>query len=216
MAFKPGSDTELRLPQHVAVASRFDGWPLLGCLAAALFVMAGTVLVAVPGIEGIRLLIRLTARSSLLLFCLAFVSSATYRSFPNRHTAWLRRNRRYLGLGFATSHFIHAGGIVAFAAMDSVQFAINSMGSPVPGIIAYAFIAAMAATSFDRTANFIGRRAWQILHTAGMYYLWVSFVIAFGKRIPQMSGYVVPVIILVLALVCRLLPSLLQRMRTAQ
>jgi hypothetical protein len=50
-------------------------------------------------------------------------------------------------------------------------------------------IIAMAATSFDRTARAIGPRAWRILHTSGVYYLWFQFMASFGMRIPGMPKY---------------------------
>ena len=46
------------------------------------------------------------------------------------------------------------------------------------------FLAAMTATSFDRTAQLIGPRAFRILHLTGGYYLLFQFMVSFGKRIP--------------------------------
>ena len=47
----------------------------------------------------------------------------------------------------------------------------------------------MTATSFDRTAAAIGPRAFRLLHLSGGYYLLIQFMIAFGKRIPEMPLY---------------------------
>jgi methionine sulfoxide reductase heme-binding subunit len=44
------------------------------------------------------------------------------------------------------------------------------------GGLAYGFIAAMTATSFDRTAAWIGPKAWRALHTIGAYYIAISFL----------------------------------------
>ena len=41
---------------------------------------------------------------------------------------------------------------------------------------------AMAMTSFQATARAIGRRAWRILHTAGMHYFWLAFMMEFAFR----------------------------------
>jgi hypothetical protein len=65
----------------------------------------------------------------------------------------------------------------------------TSPASFIFGGIGYAFIIAMAATSFDRSAAAIGPRAWRILHTSGIYYLWFQFMVSFGMRIPQMPNY---------------------------
>src|SRR6476619_8232272 len=101
----------------------FDGWRLFALLALTLLVLSIWI-AGMRGFEvdGVRMVIRFTARSSLLLFCLAFSAAALARLWPNAWTRWQRRNRRYLGLSFAASHAIHAGAIVAFAKMDPAGF----------------------------------------------------------------------------------------------
>jgi hypothetical protein len=42
----------------------------------------------------------------------------------------------------------------------------------------------MAATSFDRTAAWLGPRKWRLLHLLGGWYIWISFAVAVGKRVP--------------------------------
>jgi hypothetical protein len=44
------------------------------------------------------------------------------------------------------------------------------------GGLAYALLAAMLATSFDRSAAWLGRRRWRALHTTGIWY--ISFIFA--------------------------------------
>jgi hypothetical protein len=79
----------------------------------------------------------------------------------------------------------------------------TSAASFVFGRIGYAFIIAMTATSFDRTAAAIGPRAWRLLHLSGGYYLWFQFMVSFGKRIPGMplySLFLIPLLVVVAAL----------------
>ena len=169
----------------------FEGWRLFALLTLILTALcAGIAGMRGFEVEGARMVVRFTARTSLLFFCLAFGAAALARLWPNGWTRWLRRNRRQLGVTFATSHALHAIAIVAFADMDPAGFATaTSPASFVFGGIGYAIIIAMTATSFDRTAAAIGPRAWRILHLAGGYYLWAQFVISFGKRIPAMPLY---------------------------
>jgi sulfoxide reductase heme-binding subunit YedZ len=199
--------------KNSALPGLLQKWRLFGLIAATLALLAVAVLAIDPNVDGVRRVIRVTARTSLLLFFLAFVASALFKRSPSRWTQWLRQNRRYLGLGFALSHTIHAVAIISFATMDPVQFQImNGTSSFIPGSIAYLFILLMSATSFDRTAAWIGPRAWKILHTGGVYYIWISFMIAYGKRIPQSLWYIAPLIVLTCALTLRLWPlSKLQR-----
>jgi DMSO/TMAO reductase YedYZ heme-binding membrane subunit len=141
-------------------------------------------------VDGVRMVIRFTARSSLLLFCLAFSAAALARLWPTAWTRWQRRNRRILGLTFAASHGIHAVAIAVFAAMDPAGYAAaTSIASYIFGGIGYAFIFAMAATSFDRAAKALGAGAWRGLHLIGGYYLLFQFMVSFGKRIPDMPLY---------------------------
>jgi DMSO/TMAO reductase YedYZ heme-binding membrane subunit len=157
-------------------------------------------------VEGVRMVIRFTARSSLLLFCLAFGAAALARLWPNAWTRWQRRNRRYLGLSFAASHAIHAVAIIVFANMDPAGFAeATSPASYIFGGIGYAVIIAMSATSFDRTAALIGPRTWHTLHLVGGYYLWFQFMVSFGKRVPAMPAYAAFLIPLLAVMALRML-----------
>jgi DMSO/TMAO reductase YedYZ heme-binding membrane subunit len=169
----------------------FEGWRLFAVLALTLVGLS----VWIAGmrqfeVDGVRMVIRFTARTSLVLFCLAFSAGALARLWPNAWTRWQRRNRRYLGVSFAASHAIHAVAIAAFATMSPPLFKeATSAASFIFGGIGYAFIIAMAATSFDRSADAIGPRAWRILHLSGGYYLLLQFMVSFGKRIPDMPLY---------------------------
>ena len=169
----------------------FEGWHLLAVLALSLLGLSLWIAsMRHFEVEGVRMVIRFTARSSLTLFCLAFSAAALARLWPNAWTRWQRRNRRYLGLSFAVSHAIHAVAIIAFASMDPPGFAeATSAASYIFGGIGYAVIIAMSATSFDRTAALLGLRTWRILHVAGGYYLWFQFMVSFGKRVPAMPLY---------------------------
>ena len=192
------------------------GWPLLGTMAAGLLLMAAVVLILGPDAHDFRPLIRATARSSLVLFLLAFTASAFARRWPGEFTHWQLANRRQIGLGFAVSHTIHAAAIAGFAWADPSAFqAATSPGNFVSGGLAYLFIVLMAATSFDGAVRWLGARHWRLLHLAGLYFLWASFLITFGKRIPMSGGYVLPVAILLMALALRLWPQVRRQRASA-
>ncbi|WP_338828389.1 hypothetical protein [Bradyrhizobium sp. 27S5] len=169
----------------------FEGWRLFGLLTLTLIGLS--IWIAAMRqfeVEGVRMVIRFTARTSLLLFCLAFSAAALARLWPNAWTHWQRRNRRYLGVTFAASHAIHAVAIAAFAVLDPAGFAAaTSVVSYVFGGIGYVVIIALTATSFDRTAAMLSPRAWLTLHLVGGYYLLLQFMVSFGKRIPEMPLY---------------------------
>ncbi|SHJ99210.1 DMSO/TMAO reductase YedYZ, heme-binding membrane subunit [Bradyrhizobium lablabi] len=187
--------------------SWFEGWRLFAVLTLTLIALC----VWIAGmrqfeVDGVRMVVRFTARTSLLFFCLAFSAAALARLWPNAWTRWQRRNRRYLGVTFAASHGLHAIAIALFAVTAPADFAAaTSAASYIFGSIGYAFIIAMAATSFDRTASMIGPRAWRILHLTGGYYLWFQFMVSFGKRIPGMPLYAAFLIPLLAVMALRLI-----------
>src|SRR5262249_13290038 len=139
-----------------------------------IFAVAGTAE------AGIRMYIRASARTSLLLFSSAFAASALYRLWPGPLTKWLRTNRRYVGVSFAISHTFHLIGLFMLSHWSAQRFiTINVPGVMIGGGIAYLFILLMAATSFDRTAHWLGTRRWRILHLTGAYIIWAVFTLAY-------------------------------------
>ena len=193
--------------------SLFSGWRLTGLIALLLLVMTMLVAAASPNtVEAARAVIRMTARTSLILFLLAFSASALVTLWPSGFTQWLRSNRSYVGVSFAVSHFIHALAIIVLARLDPVLFkSLTNIGSFIGGGTAYIFIILMTFTSFNRTAALVGPKVWRIIHTGGIWFLWVSFTLNFGKRIPQSPFYWLPVILLAVALAIRIAARIRKR-----
>ena len=196
----------------------FEGWRLFAVLALTLVALSFWIAgMRQFEVDGVRMVIRFTARTSLLFFCLAFSAAALARLWPNAWTRWQRRNRRYLGVTFAASHAIHAVAIACFAVMDPVGYAgATSIASYIFGGIGYAFIIAMTATSFDRSAAALGARAWRMLHLTGGYYLLLQFMVSFGKRIPDMPLYALFLVPLLAVFALRMIAMAPRPQRTAQ
>lgn len=133
--------------------------------------------------DGLRLVVRATARTSLALFLLVFVTSALRRRWPTAATRWLLTNRRYLGLSFAASHGLHLLALVALGASFPAIFAARvQLPTLLVGGLGFVVVAALAATSSDRAVRWLGARRWSRLHTAGIYYLWGVFTLTYGAR----------------------------------
>jgi len=159
-------------------ASWLSGWPIVGwatlataLVAASVFSLHGT------GDEGWRHLIRATARVSGSFFLAVFVAAPLRRRFPNAATGWLLRNRRQLGVSVGVAHALHGVAIAVFVRRTGHE---TPAGTLAAALLAYAFLAAMVATSFDRTAAALGRTAWKRLHRTGLYYLWFVFGFTFA------------------------------------
>jgi DMSO/TMAO reductase YedYZ heme-binding membrane subunit len=167
------------------------GWAALVVVAAS----AATLGVHGAGEEGIRAVIRLTARTSFLLFTAAFAASALARRWPGGVTRWLLTNRRQLGVSFAVSHLVHLVAIVALARLTTV---FGGAGGAI-AILGYVAIAAMAATSFDRTAAWLGPRRWRRLHLVAGYYIWFLFLASYLPRTILGSPAYAPFVVVLLA-----------------
>jgi methionine sulfoxide reductase heme-binding subunit len=153
---------------------------------------------------GFRIAIRFTARSSCILFLLAFTASSWGQIKPSPLTNWLLSNRRYLGLSMAVSHGFHAVAIAGVAVLTSE----NMVRDNHLGNLGYILIILMTITSFKRPAAILGRRNWRILHTGGMYYLWLSFIYSFSHRLNESWLIYFPfVAVLIMAFILRLFPA---------
>lgn len=170
----------------------WEGWSIVGAVAIALVLLVTIqAMTASAPIEGIRGIIRATARSSFALFSLAFTASAARHFWPNAWTRWQLRNRRYLGVSFALSHFVHLLAILALGRIAPAELAAHSDAATwIFGGIAYVFITLMTATSFDSAAALIGRRVWNVLHTVGSYYIWLIFANSYLSRAAVIPAYI--------------------------
>ena len=194
-----------------------EGWGLFWTLTGALAAMSLGFLFAIGwDTEGFRMVIRATARTSLVLFLAAFAASAAVKLWPGPVTRWMRRNRRQLGLGFAMSHFIHALAIIALWKTDPGTFwVLTNPKSIATGGTAYVFIALLAATSFDRMVKALGPKAWGRLHWWGVWIVALSFIFTNGKRIPVSGWYALPVALVLAVIVLRLVAGRKQRRAAA-
>jgi hypothetical protein len=169
----------------------FGGWRLIGITASVVALAVAARLLMLGSEEaGIRGGIRSTAQISLILFVAAFVAAPLQRLRPGAAGRWLVRNRRYLGLSFAVSHFTHLVLIVILASI-SADFRLDT-ATLVGGGFTYVLIAAMAATSFDRSAAWLGPRWWRRLHATGMYSIWTIFFLSYAPRAAAPSAFYAP------------------------
>jgi hypothetical protein len=164
--------------------------------------MVGAILVryGITG-EGLLITIRVTALTSLVLFLTAFLASSVRTLSRSRAARWLIRNRRYIGVSFAASHTLHLGAIVTRSILTGQAPPLFTI---VAGGLAYFFIVAMAATSFDRTAAWLGPARWRRLHLSGMYYIWFVFVYTYAGSAARSSVSGFLAVVLVVSLAARL------------
>jgi methionine sulfoxide reductase heme-binding subunit len=165
-----------------------NGWPLLGLLAALESALFAVALAAFGSDEaGMRALVRLTVRVSFLVFIVVYAAAPLCRLFPSPATRWVARNRRYLGVSFAWAHGLHALAIALLAHRIGDAFAPRPV-SLIGGGYVYLLVVGMAATSFDRTARWLGPRRWGLLHRLGLHTIWLDFAVSWTSAALRASS----------------------------
>jgi DMSO/TMAO reductase YedYZ heme-binding membrane subunit len=175
-------------------------WRITGLVAIVLALMTAASFAWLGfSEEAVRAMIRGTARSSVTLFVLAFTASSLYALFKTNWAHYLLQNRRYIGVSFALSHFVHLLFLMLlmhFYPEDSL--AKLNLIEIVLASLTYVFILLMAVTSFAAPRRFIGEKAWHVLHTTGMYLVWLIFIETYGFGALHNAHYL-PLVVLLLA-----------------
>ena len=178
---------------------------LLICSGVLLTVMVVAILAFYGATEeGVRVIVRATARTSLAFFLLAFITSSIHCLSQNNTSAWLLRNRGYIGLSFALSHTVHLFALISLGIWFPDPFLQElKMVQLIVGGIGYLLIFAMTITTFAAPRRVIGEKAWRFLHKFGVYYIWIVFAQSYIRRAVDDSFYVPFALALILALVFR-------------
>jgi DMSO/TMAO reductase YedYZ heme-binding membrane subunit len=141
--------------------------------------------------EGIRLVVRHTAKGALLFFVAAFSASSLQTLWPSAASRYALKNRRWLGLSFALTHLVHLGALVALGIAYPDPFVGGlSPVTLVGGGIAYLFLVLMAATSWNGAVRRLGPTRWRLLHTVGSWYIWLIFFQSYLGRAVSDPFYV--------------------------
>jgi DMSO/TMAO reductase YedYZ heme-binding membrane subunit len=169
------------------------GWQLFSLIAVLVTAMSATAIAIQPDlVDGLRSAIRATARSSFVLFLIAFTASAFAVLVPSPLSKALVRERRFIGLAFAFSHLMHAVVVYVYALVDTEFRQSATVANNIPGTIGYVFILLLALTSFKSSARLLGPKAWKKLHVTGMWVIAAVFIYAYFTDISKSAWYVLP------------------------
>ncbi|MEP5568971.1 MAG: hypothetical protein ABJN62_14115 [Halioglobus sp.] len=167
----------MRIDLETALRKKaINGWRLfflisLPISAAVIIEMLRTDL---SGGEGISSMIGYSVRFAIPFIFLALGASSAYAMFPHPVTAWLARNRRYIGLCFATAMFWQAVFIFTMTVFfrgfyfDDVYYFRDEL----EGSVGYVFLVGMVLTSFAFTRKGLSPQQWKYIHKGGVYFLW--------------------------------------------
>ncbi len=156
-------------------------------------------------VASLQYAIRATARTSFVLFLAVFLSTSFARLLPSALTRSLVRERRYIGLSFAASQVLHAIALIIYIRTAPEAFWVGrTPATNIPGSIGYLMILLLTLTSFAMPARLIGPSNWKKLHLAGVWILAVIFAASFLTRAHHHAVYLVPGMIMVVAMLLRM------------
>ena len=179
----------------------WEGWRFAILMTVLIAIMSAAYLIQggfnEPSVLGA---IRATARTSGILFLLAFAAPGIRWGKPRR---WFERNASSLLLAFAGSHLVHFLLLIAWVALfPNSLFEELSIPFVVVALLLYGVIFILARAALRS----MGMSSLQLnaRERVGMYLLWAVFTFAFGAR--ALSGPLYPVLAVmsVTALVLRL------------
>lgn len=177
---------------------------LLGAAAALAALLVAVGLEHGAGEAGVRAAIRATAASSLALLLVAFSASGLHRVVRRPLTAWLLRNRRWIGLSMALSHTVHLAAIVTLAARWPAAGAAIPPETRVAGSLGYLALAVLVATSNDRAVARLGTSRWRAVQRGACWVLWLVFLLSYAPGAAASPGNALAVGLLVAVAALRL------------
>lgn len=166
----------------LTVASLNERWGLFSLLVfiASIVVLACWFITDLSGEQEYRHMIRVSVRCSLPLLIMAFTASALNRLWPGEPSAWLLRNRKYLGLAFSAVMLWQILFIVLLISTGASLFPPGPAAMfIVSDLIGYTLLLSMTVTSFEMFRNRMSPVAWKRLHRTGIYYIWVIYLYSF-------------------------------------
>ena len=126
----------------------------------------------------------LSAHLAFYYFFITFAARPAHNIFANALTLKWLRYRRYTGLGFAVTHSFHLVALVYFFVVSKES--PNAL-SVVGGGLAYTVMFMMALTSNNKMVHKLGHRRWKMLHSTGMHYFALIFLVTFSLRFFEKS-----------------------------
>lgn len=165
---------------HAAAGSGRDRLPVPLWLAAGVAIGAGTwigIASTTPADEDVMAIVnRWLVRAGLPLFWLAFAAAPVAKLWPSPATRRLVRERRGIGVCWATIHLTHAAAIMSTWRGEAGE--VPPLADVAIGGLGFVLTALMWATSNDASQRVLGR-GWRVLHRTGLWYLTFIYVASY-------------------------------------
>ena len=182
-----------------------NGWPLFGVIAGLSFaiILAGLATIGTSTPEATVAMIRLSVQLASPWIYLAFVATALVQLFPSSFSAWLLRNRRYVGLSFAAGFGWQAVFILVLLVLHGDYYAtvLHDTAEFISRMLSYLLLLALTVTSFFPVRRTMDPRHWQLLHLVGIWYFWAAIWVSYAETAMMGDARVIAIVFLVAGLI---------------
>jgi len=162
---------------HLNKNKIINSWNLFWLITVpvSLVMVLGMIRVDLSSAEAVSSMIQLSVRCAVPLLYLAFAASSLLILFPGSFSRWLLRNRGIIGLCFAAAMAWQLFFILWLVGLHT-EYYVNDvyvLSDVVEGVLGYTFLITMVLTSFKFGRSRMTSRQWKLLHTSGIYWLWI-------------------------------------------
>ena len=162
---------------HLTKNKIINSWNLFWLITALVSVVMvlGMIRIDLSSAEAVSSMIQLSVRCAVPLLYLAFAASSLQTLFPGTFSRWLLLNRKIIGLSFAAAMAWQLFFILWLVGIHTEYYVsdVYVLSDVVEGVVGYTFLFAMVLTSFKFGRSRLTSRQWKLLHTSGIYWLWI-------------------------------------------
>ena len=126
-------------------------------------------------------MIQLSVRCAVPLLFVAFAASSVNVLSPGLFGRWILRNRKFIGLSFATAMAWQLFFILWMVTQYTEYYVeeVYALSDVIEGVGGYLLLIAMVLTSFKFGRSRLSAKQWKFLHRVGIYWLWIYAWIAY-------------------------------------
>ena len=157
-------------------ARPLNNWHLFWLISITL---SSAMLIAMGGrdmsrAENVSAMIQYSVRWAVPWLYLAFAASSLHSLFPGSASRWLLRNRKSMGLCFASAMAWQLLFILWLISRHGDYYLqeVYVLRDAIEGLLGYLLLFAMTVTSFKFGRRRLSAKQWKLLHTGGIYFLW--------------------------------------------
>jgi DMSO/TMAO reductase YedYZ heme-binding membrane subunit len=123
---------------------------------------------------GVSTMIQFSVRWAVPFIYLVVAASSVQILFPGPFPKWWLRNRKYIGMCFATAMAWQGLFIFIMSTFFREYYFedVYLLRDELEGSIGYIFLPAMVVTSFHFGRKHLNPKQWKLIHKSGIYFLW--------------------------------------------